>query len=99
MTLTITKGMDGRKVESIGEYSIDQIDKMNADFYHWKENEKKKTDNRYRINYYDRVIFNEKKHRLVIDFGDYSYFGLVKANKKEWEAIKSHESKPVDLEV
>lgn len=100
MKFIITKEMDGRKVESIGEYSIDQIDKMNVDFYNWKEAEKKKSsDSKYHINYYDRVIFNEKKHRLIIDFGDYTYFGLVKTNKKEWEAIKNHQRKPVDLEV
>ena len=32
MTLTITKGMDGKRVETIGKYTSNQIEKMDKDF-------------------------------------------------------------------
>ena len=97
MTLTITKGMDGKRVETIGKYTAKQIDKMNKDFEKWKKSEA--TQKKYRVQWYDRVIINQKKRKLVIDFGDYSYFGLVRANKVEWEALETYNNKPVDLEV
>ena len=102
MTLTITKGMTGKRVESLGKYSVkdaedNEIDKMFADFYDWKKkaNESKK----YRTSSYDRQLINSEKHTIVIDFGDYSYFGLIRANKKEWKVLENYKCKPVDLEV
>ena len=97
MTLTITKGINGRKVEEIGKYSSNEIDKMDKDFAKWKNSDAAKE--KYRIQWYDRVLFFKEKHRLVIDFGDYSYFGLIKANKTEWKALLEHQNKPVDLTV
>lgn len=97
MTLTITKGMNGRRVETIGKYSSNEIDKMNADFTKWKKAEK--TQKKYRVQWYDRVLVKPNDRKLIIDFGDYSYFGLVKANKAEWKALEEHTNKPVDLEV
>lgn len=97
MTLIITKGMDGKRVETIGKYTAKQIDKMNKDFEKWKKSEA--AQKKYRVQWYDRVIINQKKRKLVIDFGDYSYFGLVRASKAEWEALEAHKNKPVDLEV
>ena len=102
MTFTITKGMAGKRVETLGKYSAkdvedNEIDKMFADFYAWKKqvSESKK----YRVSSYDRQLFNDKEHKIVIDFGDYSHFGLIKARKKEWEVLENHMCKPVDLEV
>ena len=97
MTLTITKGMNGRRVETIGKYTDKQIDKMNADFAKWKKS--KKTQDKYRIQWYDRILINDNEKKLIIDFGDYSYFGLIKANKTEWRALQDHRNKPVKLEV
>jgi len=97
MTLTITKGMDGKRVETIGKYTAKQIDKMDKDFAKWKKS--KKAQEKYRIQWYDRVLVFTKKRKLVIDFGDYTYFGLVRANKEEWKALDEHKSKPVSLEV
>lgn len=99
MTLNITKGMGGRKVEAIGTYAANEIDKMEKDFAKWKKS--KAAQKKYCIQWYDRVLFNGKKRQLVIDFGDYSYFGLLKANKKEWEALMANKNaqKPVKLEV
>lgn len=97
MTLTITKGMDGKRVETIGKYTANQIDKMDNDFAKWKKS--KKAQDKYRIQWYDRVLYKPNDRKLVIDFGDYSYFGLVRANKAEWKAIEEHKSKPVSLEV
>lgn len=97
MTLTITKGMNGKRVETIGKYTAKQIDKMNADFTKWKK--AKKTQQKYRVQWYDRVLVKPNDRKLIIDFGDYSYFGLVRASKAEWKALEEHTSKPVDLEV
>ena len=102
MTLTITKGMDGKRISTIGKYAVNdmednEIDKMFADFHEWKKNmsESKK----YRVSSYDRQLFDDKNRKIIIDFGDYSYFGLIKANKKEWKALENYMCKPVDLEV
>ena len=102
MTFTITKGMAGKRVETLGKYLANndednEIDKMFADFYEWKRNVSK--IKKYRVSSYDRQIFNDKEHKIIIDFGDYSYFGLIKANKKEWAVLENHWCKPVDLEV
>ena len=97
MTLTITRGINGRKVESIGEFSAKEIDKMDKAFAKWKKS--KAAQKKYHIAWYDRVLFYKDKRRLVIDFGDYTYFGLVKANKAEWQALEEHKNKPVNLEV
>ena len=40
MTLTITKGMDGKRVETIGKYTSKQIEKMDKDFAKWKKSNK-----------------------------------------------------------
>ncbi|MBP5785476.1 MAG: hypothetical protein J6W16_07845 [Methanobrevibacter sp.] len=97
MTLTITKGMDGKRVETIGKYTAEQIEKMDKDFAAWKKS--KKAQEKYRIQWYDRVIYKPEEKKLVIDFGDYSYFGLVKANMSEWKALEEHRNKPIKLEV
>ena len=97
MTLTITKGMDGKTVETIGKYSAKEINKMNSDFEKWKK--LKKTLSKYKIDYYQRIIFREDEQKLIVDFGDYSYFARVKANKSEWRAIKEHMAKPRNLDV
>lgn len=97
MTFTITKGMAGKRVETLGKYSDKEVDKMFADFYKWKQSIASKK--KYRIASYDRQLFNDKERKIVIDFGDYSYFGLIRASKKEWTAIEDHMNKPVDLEV
>ena len=97
MTLTITKGMDGKRVETIGKYTSKQIEKMDKDFAKWKKS--KKVQEKYRIQWYDRVIFKPTERKLSIDFGDYSYFGLVRASKVEWKALDEHKNKPVSLEV
>ena len=89
--------MDGRKVESIGTFSANEIDKMDKAFAKWKKS--KATQEKYRVQWYDRVIFYNDKRKLVIDFGDYTYFGLVKANKKEWQALEDHKNTPINLEV
>lgn len=95
MTLTVTKGIAGRRIETIGKYSADEIDKMYRDFYNWKMSNKGK----YRVEYYERSIIYEKQHKIIIDFGDYSHFALVRASKKEWPALMSHKKKPVNLDV
>ena len=97
MTLTITKGMDGKRVETIGKFKANEIDKMDNAFEKWKK--AKKTNEKYRVQWYNRVLFYPDKRKLVIDFGDYSYFGLVRANKAEWKAIEEHKNKPVELDV
>ena len=97
MTLTITKGMGGRKVELIGKYTSKEVSKMENDFAKWKKS--KDAQKKYRIQWYDRVLFFNEKRQLVIDFGDYAYFGLVRANKKEWKALEENKSKPISLEV
>ena len=96
MTFTITKGMDGKRVKTIGKYSIDEIDKMFKDFINWKMNADSK---KYYVASYERHLINDKEHKIIIDFGDYSYFGLIKASKKEWPTLISYRSKPVDLEI
>ena len=96
MIFTITKGMDGKRVKTIGKYSIEEIDKMFEDFSSWKRNADPK---KYYVSSYERHLINSNEHKIVIDFGDYTYFGLIKASKKEWPAIENHRNKPVDLEV
>ena len=95
MTLAITKGMGGKRHELIGKYTSDEIDKMNVDFYNWKARNKTK----YNIAWYERKIMHIDNYSVIIDFGDYSYFALIKMNKHEWKAYLSHKPKPVDLEV
>lgn len=97
MTLTITKGMDGKRVETIGKYTAEQIEKMDKDFAAWKKS--KKAQEKYRIQWYDRVLFKPDVRKLIIDFGDYSYFGLVRANKAEWKALNENKNKPINLDV
>ena len=64
----------------------------------WKKS--KANDKNYRIAYYERNIFNEKEHKLLIDFGDYSKFILIKCNKKEWnDLLNWKSSRKVKLEV
>ena len=97
MTLTITKGMDGKRVETIGKYTSKQIEKMDKDFAKWKKS--KHAQEKYRVQWYDRVIIKADSRKLIIDFGDYSYFGLVRASKADWKALEEHKSKPVSLDV
>ena len=97
MTLTITQGMEGKKVETIGKYSAKEIAKMDKAFAKWKALQK--TKDKYHVACYDRVMFFPERKHIVIDFGDYSYFGLVKATKTEWKAIEEHRDKPVSLDV
>ena len=98
MTFTITEGMDGKKVETIGKYSSNEIDKMNSDFEKWKNS--KKTKKKYRVQWYDRILIRPNDRKMIIDFGDYSYFGLIKANKSDWKALEEYKSKQyVELEV
>ena len=85
MTFTITKGMAGKRVETLGKYIVkndkdNEIDKMFSDFYAQKKHvsESKK----YKVSSYDRQLFNDKEHKIIIDFGDYSYFGLIKTSQK-----------------
>ena len=96
MTFTITKGMVGRRIETLGKYSSEEIDKMFKDFFNWKMNADPK---KYYVALYERHIIDDKKHQIIIDFGDYSYFGLIKASKKEWPVLTSYRSKPIDLEI
>ena len=108
MTLTITNGMKGKRIETVGKYCIKDlsamhqesafavIDKMFNDFYEWK---KKNAAKKYRVASYDRQLFSDKDHKIVIDFGDHSVFGLIKTNKKEWELLEKYMCKPVNLEV
>ena len=70
MTLTITKGMDGKRISTIGKYAVNdmednEIDKMFADFHEWKKNmsESKK----YRVSSYDRQLFDDKNRKIIID--------------------------------
>lgn len=98
MKISITKGMDGRSIKVIDAKcnSIeDAMDKINA----WKDAEKHNSKSKFRICHYDRVLFNNKDYRLVIDFGDYSHFILVKCNKKEWPSVEAWHNRPIDLEV
>ena len=96
MTFTITKGMAGKRVEILGKYTDKEIDKMFADFFNWKKNADK---DKYYVASYERHLINNEKHQIIIDFGDYSYFGLIKTNNKEWPKLIAHKCKPVDLEV
>ena len=89
--------MEGKKVESIGTYTVKEISKMDKDFAKWKN--AKKTQEKYRVQWYDRLLFKPKKRKIIIDFGDYSYFGLIRTSKAEWEALEQHRSRPVSLDV
>ncbi len=97
MTVTITKGIDGKRVETLGKYTVDQMDKMDTDFDEWKK--LKSTQKKYRIQWYNRIIFKPTSRKLIIDFGDYSYFGLVRMNKNEWKVFNERANKPVNLDV
>lgn len=86
MKLTITYGMDGRKVHRIGQYPASSIDQMIADFNAWKKENAKK----YRITSYERYIMDDKNYKIIVDFGDYSFFGLIKTGKNEWKVLMDH---------
>ena len=105
MTFTITKGMAGRKVELIGKYSLDDtkdsnevIKQMHIDFFNWKKKQQDDSS-KYRIASYERHIINSKKFIEIIDFGDYTYFGLIRCTKKEWEMLVNYKSGPINLDV
>lgn len=96
MKITVTKGMEGRKVEAI-DLDCKTAKKAFKEIEKWKNAHA--SSDKYRVMHYNRVLFLEKKHRLVIDFGDYQYFILVACNAKEWEDIEKWHSRPVDLTV
>lgn len=98
ITFTITKGIDGKRIETIGKYLADDdgIDKMFYDYNAWKKNAA--STKKYAIASYERQIIDDKNHKIMIDFGDYSYFGLIKTSKKEWQTLKEYEVKP-SLEI
>ena len=87
MTFAITKNLGGRAIKVLGKYSIDDISKMYQDYEIWKKNADPK---KYKIAWYERRIFDDKKHQIMIDFGDYTYFAVIKANKNEWEPLVNY---------
>ena len=96
MKIFITKGMDGRSIKTIDSNCQTTEDAFKK-IYAWKDSEK--NNGKYRICHYDRMIFNDKKHRIIVDFGDYSYFICVKCTKTEWADVEAWHSRPIDLEV
>ena len=97
MKITVTQGMAGKKVEAI-DVNCKSVEDMWEKISRWKKS--KKNDENYRIAYYDRQLFNTDEHKLIIDFGDYSKFILVKCTKKEWnELMNWRDNRKVDLEV
>lgn len=96
MTISLTKGIDGRSIKTIDAKCKD-VDTAFERINSWKADAK--SEGKYRVAHYDRMLFNEKSHKLIIDFGDYSHFIRVKCTKKEWEDIKAWQCKPVSLEV
>ena len=97
MTFTITKGMAGKRIETIGKYKAPDIRKMYVDFYNWKQDPK--TKSKHHIASYERHLINNDKHIIVIDFGSYTHFGLIRANKAEWNELMNYRAKPINLDV
>lgn len=96
MKILLTKGLGGRSTKVIDaacKTAEDAFNKINA----WKESEK--NGGKYRICHYDRMIYDEKNNKIMIDFGDYSHFILIKCNKKEWADFEAWHNRPIDLEV
>ncbi len=96
MKISVTKQMAGRKTETIDAHcrSVeDAFKKISA----WKKQHK--SDSKYHIAHYDRVMFLERDRKLVIDFGDYVHFIQVSCTKPEWEDVLKWHSKPASLDV
>lgn len=66
MKLYLTKGFDGEKIHSFGEFSDEKS--LNSAIFNFKNNSKGK----YRTTPYETITSsNDGK---IVDFGDYSYF-------------------------
>lgn len=96
MKISVTKGMDGRSVKTIDANckSVKKaFDKINA----WKKAEEK--HDKYRVMHYDRILFKEDEHKMIIDFGDYAYFIRVACTKDEWKDVIEWHNRPINLDV
>ena len=82
MTLKLTKGMDGKPVQTISE--SDDIKTLFAAAFDWK----KQNSAKYKIERYSRYLFDENSNKLIVDFGDYMYFFLIDGIS-DWNSVKS----------
>lgn len=71
MNLNLTKGMDGDLVEEIA--TSDDISVLMVAMQKWKD----KNKGNYKVEPYNRFLFHKEDGKLIIDFGDYSYFLLI----------------------
>lgn len=76
MKLYLTNGMFAGEalIEEIGTETSD-VKKVLEHIFGWKNDEENRR--KYKIEPYDRFIFDEKNHQIAIDFGDYRSFMLV----------------------
>ena len=74
MKLFLTNGMFGDHLKQIGD-DTDDVKRILEHIFAWKHND----DNcrEYKVESYDRLIFDDKNNRIAIDFGDYMTFMLI----------------------
>ena len=96
MKISITKGMDGRSIKII-DAKCKTVKSAFEEITAWKNAHE--NNDKYRICHYDRILFKEDEHKLIIDFGDYSYFIRVACSKSEWNDVVAWHNRPVNLEV
>lgn len=81
MDLKLTHQMDGDVVEVIA--TSNDITALMAAAQKWRDKNKET----YKVEPYSRFLFHKEDGKLVIDFGDYSYFLLI-SGISDWDEVK-----------
>lgn len=76
MKLFLTRGMFGEHLQQIGD-ETSNVKKILEHLFAWKHNDD--IQRQYKIEPYDRFIFDDKSNRIAIDFGDYMTFMEVES--------------------
>lgn len=74
MKLFLTKGMFGEHIKQIGNDS-ENVKTILEHIFAWKNNDE--NQKLYKVEKYDRLIFNDTDGKIAIDFGDYMTFMLI----------------------
>jgi len=74
MKLQLTKGMFGDVIGQIGD-ETDNVKTILEHIFNWKSDENNRRH--YKVETYDRLLFDDKNNQIAIDFGDYATFMLI----------------------
>ena len=76
MKLYLTEGMfaGDMLIKEIGS-ETSETKKILEHIFNWKNDEENRK--RFKIESYDRFVFDNKSHQIAVDFGDYRNFMLI----------------------